>query len=35
MVVAAGRDECGVGAPALLQLEAEDADVEIEGAIDV
>src|SRR5215211_6419528 len=35
VVVAAGGDEGGVRAPALHQLEAEDAAVELEGAVDV
>ncbi len=35
MVVAAGGDEGGVVAPALHQLEAEDAAVEVERAVDV
>ena len=35
MVVAAGRDEGGVGAVALHQLEAEHAAVEVERAVDV
>jgi hypothetical protein len=35
VVVAAGGDEGGVGAPTLHQLEAEEAAVEVEGAVDV